>query len=81
MAWQKGPLPPGSYGWGGVVTKECEGSGFFFADFHGDHVHLCGCDCTEIVKPEDVIYFDNSITLPPCCTHQHATRQVRGGAT
>lgn len=79
MAWQKGPLPPGTYGWGGVVTKECESSGFYFADFRGDYVSLSN-EVSDDVRPDKVLYYDNSITLPPCCK-AGATRQTKSGAT
>ncbi len=38
MAWQKGPMPKGTYYWGGVVPFDHDGTGFFFASFHGDFV-------------------------------------------
>lgn len=68
MAWQKGPMPPGTYNWGGVVTKELAGkSGFYFADFRGDHVVLCPDTngTPKRVEAADILWFDNSLTLPP----------------
>jgi hypothetical protein len=61
MAWQKGPLPADTYGWGAVVPVGVSG-GFFFADFCGDHVTCPDC---KVIKPEEVAFFDNSLTLPP----------------
>jgi hypothetical protein len=67
MAWKKGPLPPGTYNWGGVVTRESEASGgFFFADFCGDHVK--GMPGDLLIKAEDVVLYDNSLELPPKAT-------------
>lgn len=63
--WKPGPLPKNTYMWGGVVTKGLT-SGFYFADFCGDHVKLIGCGKdNEVVKAEDVLWYDNSIELPP----------------
>lgn len=66
MAWQKGPLPPGTYWWGAVVTENTKG-GFLFADFQGDHVQTFPSDRPEgdRVEAADVLWFDNSINLPP----------------
>lgn len=63
MAWQKGPLPKDTFGWGGVV-KVGQTQGFYFADFQGDKVATPGPD-GHILQPEDVAWFDNSLTLPP----------------
>lgn len=70
MAWQKGPLPPGTYNWGGVVPTSGAGDGFYFADFKGDHVEIVDTDRTTphavwSLKPDEVAWFDNSIELPP----------------
>ncbi len=63
MAWQKGPLPPGTWNWGGVALKGATfATGFYFADFHGDHVIL---DNGKRIEAADVAWYDNSITLPP----------------
>lgn len=68
MAWQKGPLPPKTYHWGAVVTKDmlgAGGGGFVFADFRGDHVILVG-DVKDVrVEAADVAWFNNSIELAP----------------
>jgi hypothetical protein len=61
MAWNNGPLPPNTWGWGGVTTYDTE-SGFYFADFCGDHV-LTVPDGRKL-QPHEVKQFDNSLTLP-----------------
>lgn len=61
--WQKGPLPKDTYGWGGVVPVWAKGTGFHFADFKGDHVKIVPSGRT--VQPEEVLMYDNSLTLPP----------------
>jgi hypothetical protein len=39
--WRKGPLPPDTWNWGGVtLVGEDPNSGFYFADFCGDHVKM-----------------------------------------
>lgn len=65
--WLKGPLPPNTYDWGAVVPVGSEGRWFYFADFQGDRVEICGTDDKppRILKPEEVAYYNNSITLPP----------------
>jgi hypothetical protein len=68
MAWKKGPLPPDTYQWGGVVPKDMVGqSGFLFADFCGDHVMVYGDKGTlsRRVEAADVAFYDNSLELPP----------------
>jgi hypothetical protein len=75
MAWKKGPLPPGTYNWGGVVPVEgyCSGpakaaAGFYFADFRGDTavIPAAGPDAPEIIlKAYEVAWYDNSLELPP----------------
>ena len=62
MAWKDGPLPPNTWNWGGVVTKDSGDGGFYFADFHGDHVVLTPGHA--VVKAEDVLQYDNGLTLP-----------------
>lgn len=70
MAWQKGPMPAGTYNWGGVVPAgEGMTGGFYFADFHGDHVILVGSGLGKtpdrVLQPEEVAWFDNGLELPP----------------
>lgn len=65
--WKQGPMPPDTWGWGGVVKKGMENQcGFYFADFHGDHVKICPGG--EILQAEDVSLYNNCLTLPPNCT-------------
>jgi hypothetical protein len=67
MAWKRGPLPPGTYNWGGVVPAgEDTGYGFYFADFRGDHVVMLPGDPQErTLKPHEVAWYDNGLELPP----------------
>lgn len=60
MAWQSGPLPPDTYFWGAVITKDMT-SGFLFADFCGDHA-LSG---ESRIEAADVLFYDNSLRLHP----------------
>jgi len=65
MASQKGPLPAGTFGWGGVVkVGQDPRVGFQFADFRGDNVATPGPD-GHILQPEEVAWFDSSLTMPP----------------
>ena len=64
MAWYNGPLPPDTWHWGAVVLVGQE-EGFYFADFHGDHVTLVPSD--EIVKADEVALYCNDIRLPQNC--------------
>jgi hypothetical protein len=64
MGWHKGPLPPNTWGWGGVVPHEGDtGTGFFFADFKGDSVEVVGYGKT--LKAHEVKYWNNDLGLPP----------------
>jgi hypothetical protein len=71
MAWKRGPLPAGTWGWGGIVPHEVDGKpfgggGFYFADFHGDHVVMLPGDPQErTLKPHEVAWYDNGLELPP----------------
>lgn len=69
MAWKKGPLPAGTYNWGGVVPVGQEGGyGFYFADFCGDHVKALEAGEhgeSRVLKPEEVAYYDNSLEPSP----------------
>jgi hypothetical protein len=66
MSWQKGPLPPDTWNWGGVVPVGEKG-GFFFADFQGDHVTIVPDSNTygRTLQAHEVAWYDNSLTLPP----------------
>jgi hypothetical protein len=64
MAWLPGPMPANTWGWGGVkLIEQGSTTGFYFADFKGDHVLIN--NGKKRIDPHDVAYFDNSITLPP----------------
>ena len=63
--WRKGPLPMGTYGWGGVVPTDHEGSGFFFADFCGDHVKVLRGHNWQRLLPDQVVMYCNDIAMPP----------------
>lgn len=69
MAWKRGPVPPKTYNWGAVVPYETEKgepwprSAFLFADFQGDKIVCCPGD--RVLKPHEVVWYDNSIELPP----------------
>ena len=65
MAWKKGPLPKGTYGWGGVVPTDLNTAGFFMADFCGDKVKIIGDGKDRVLSADEVRYYDNSIGLPP----------------
>jgi hypothetical protein len=64
MAWQKGPLRPNTWNWGGVVaTDEADPVvGFHFADFCGDHVVT---EAGRTLKPHEVAWYNNAIDQPP----------------
>lgn len=59
--WTEGPLPSGTYGFGGVVPVG-EGS-FRFADFCGDHAKCCPGGM--VLLPDQVAFYNNGLTLPP----------------
>jgi len=63
MAWKKGPLPAGTFGWGAVVPFDMDGAGFLFADFAGDKVTTNPGN--RILKAHEVKAYDNSLELPP----------------
>lgn len=63
MSWKKGPMPAGTWNWGGVVPVGTGTYGFFFADFHGDHVILIPSG--KRVEPHEVAFYNNSLELPP----------------
>jgi hypothetical protein len=74
MAWQRGPLPKGTWNWGGVVTiamlsESGKSSGFHFADFCGDHVKVetfkDGRRGHERVEAHEVAFYNNALDLPP----------------
>lgn len=59
-AWKKGPLPADTYYWGGVVLDGMT-SGFYFADFCGDHVRIDGTRHEAV----EVVWYNNCLQLPP----------------
>jgi hypothetical protein len=62
MAWKKGPLPPNTIWWGGVVPTDCTDKyGFYFADFHGDWVEIIPGG--RRLEPHEVAWYDNSLEL------------------
>jgi hypothetical protein len=64
--WNKGELPNGTWGWGGIVLDDQTTSGFYFADFRGDHVMIQGDDgrFSKRIEASRVGYWNNSIKLP-----------------
>lgn len=64
--WQRGPLPPNTWNWGGVVTVGDKGlGGFYYAEFFGDHAVIEGPNGDEVVKAEDVAWYNNAIGESP----------------
>lgn len=62
--WRPGPLPEGTYYWGGVVLKG-DGRGFRFADFCGSHVIYMADFGYERAEADQVVWYDNGLTEPP----------------
>lgn len=62
MAWQNGPLPPKTYGWGGVVPYDVDIDGFYLAVFAGDKVTCYPGE--RVLQAHEVKKYDNSLTLP-----------------
>jgi hypothetical protein len=70
--WKQGPLPPNTWDWGAVIPLGTAG-GFYFADFHGDHVvTVPGGDRLE---PNEVSYYTNDIKLPNHLGHNVTGRK------
>lgn len=64
--WKPGPVPPGTYGWGGVVPHGYHQKGFFFASFEGNKVVLAaGPEFARVLQLDEVKLYDNSLSLPP----------------
>lgn len=62
--WKKGPLPPNTYYWGGVVREDRDPDhGFEFADFRGDHV-LLPMSGNKRLEANEVAYYNNSLIFP-----------------
>lgn len=72
--WKEGPLPPKTFMWGGVVRKDGPPSGFYFADFCGDHVKAYIGGQMVRIEPHEVAYYNNSLLLPcfPCSEERSA---------
>jgi hypothetical protein len=63
--WKKGPLPKGTWGWGGITLETADPKrGFQFADFKGDHVTL-PMKNNERVEAYDIGTYNNALTWPP----------------
>jgi hypothetical protein len=65
--WVKGPMKPGTWGFGGVVMKDHSiHGGFYFADFRGSHVIALSSDgrTQKILLPDEVGYY-NATLHPP----------------
>lgn len=75
--WKDGPMPAGTYGWGGVVPLDYHGDGFFFADFQGDTVNMIGGGGEggeRVLKANEVGKYNNAITtLPDGMKGRHGT--------
>lgn len=67
VGWRKGPLSRDTYNWGGIITEDIKNTGgFWMADFRGDHVLAYKkADDWVRVEPKDVLWYSNSLTLPP----------------
>ena len=67
--WREGPLPANTYGWGGIVTKECPKGIFLYADFCGDYAMIYDSEkghlITRRVEACDILLWDNPLTEPP----------------
>jgi len=75
MSWKKGPMPSGTWGWGGVVPVGLKAQGFFFADFKGNSVVAIGAgtdgNSDRALSQDEVSFYNNSLELPP---NPNATR-------
>jgi hypothetical protein len=64
MAWQRGPLPEDTWGFGGVVSREMPPGSFDFAEFRGGYV-LAIDENLRVIPAADVVWYDNSMHAPP----------------
>ena len=66
--WKAGPLPAGTWGWGGVVLAGSDPTnGFFFADFQGTKVVAIGGGgrgSNRTLTADQVGWFNNCLTVP-----------------
>jgi hypothetical protein len=76
--WQKGPLPPNTWMWGGVVKRGESTLGFRFADFHGDHVTTVPGG--ERIEAADVAFYNNALSLPIRVDNEELKATRLGGA-
>ena len=70
MLWKAGPMPMGTWNWGGVVALHPEkhgmyGGGFYFADFHGNHAMAIVGNKPIRLEAEEIAFYNNSLDLPP----------------
>lgn len=79
QGWVKGPLPPNTYLWGGVVVEGGPDTGFFFADFCGDHVKVQGWEKWERYEAHQVKWWNNCLSLPPGVTSNDVQMQFTKG--
>lgn len=82
--WKRGPLPPDTWGWGGVVpTDDAElrqSGGFYFADFRGDKVIAKPDDDSAFtLKGADVAWYNNAIRFLPPAYERTAADESEGG--
>lgn len=76
--WKKGPLPAGTWMWGGVVPITQTAWGFQFADFKGDHVRLMPTKehpDGRRLEPHEVKFYKNALELPPREWFKRSTRR------
>lgn len=62
--WKVGPMPPDTWGFGAVKLAAHNRGEFVFADFKGDHAVVFPGE--HRVEQSDVVWYNNSITEPPC---------------
>lgn len=61
--WKKGPLPPGTWHWGGVVLQGDNPTFFHFADFRGNHAIIYPGN--RAVGPDEIKFYCNCLEMPP----------------
>lgn len=81
--WRKGPLPKNTYGWGGIVTKDCPDGFFLYADFCGDYAMTFTTEkghlTTQRVEAADILLWDNALTEPPKHLLEEAKKEAGSG--